>query len=282
MNDLPPTGDRPDSPARDLPPSPIPAAETPSAETVAPASEPPPTAAPIASVPPSTSGWQTAPSSQLEVPGASGHYFATTVTRVAALLVDSIVIGMVSAAIGFVIGIVAAVVSPDSLSSGSLGETSSTADVTLGILAGLAGLAVSYSYFALLWRSRSKATLGQRVFRMQVGNAFDGATLTWRQATIRWVALFGLSILAAVPALAGLGGLAMLVWVIVLLATTATSPTKQGLHDRWAETAVVATGPQNTTLAWGCLIVYVIGTVLLVVVAFAALVALFAAYYTGQ
>lgn len=282
MADVPPTGDRPEPSAPEsdaaLPsPDSMGVSEPPATEAAASSPEPPP-AAPAPPVQPPASGWQTAPSDETEVPGAPGHFFAATVTRVAALLIDSIAVGIVAFAVGFVLSLAAAVVSPDSFDSGTLDETSSAADVMLGILLSLAGLAASYLYFVLLWRSAAKATIGQRAFRMQVGNAFDGATLTWSQATIRWLALFGLGILAAIPVLAGLGGLAILVWMIVLLATTATSPTKQGLHDRWAGSAVVATGSQNTTLAWGCLLAYVIGIALLFVVAFAAVVAFLAAY----
>ena len=142
-------------------------------------------------------------------------------------------------------------------------------------MGGLAGLAVSFLYFGLLWRSAGKATVGQRLFRMQVGNAFDGAILTWEQVAIRWVVLFGFGILALLPVIGGLGGLVGFVWAIVLLVTTTTSLTKQGLHDRWAESAVVATGPQNTTLAWGCLIAYVVAVAVVIVLAFAVLVAFF-------
>jgi hypothetical protein len=38
---------------------------------------------------------------------------------------------------------------------------------------------------------------------------------------------------------AGFSGTALLLWSIVLLVTTAVSPTKQGLHDRFANSAIV-------------------------------------------
>jgi len=114
---------------------------------------------------------------------------------------------------------------------------------------------------------------------MQVGNAFDGAALDARQITIRWLTLFGLGLLALIPILAGIGGTLTVIWDIVLLVTTATSLTTQGIHDRWAGSAVVATGPQNTTLAWGCLIAWVVGILLLVALTAALLVAIVAALY---
>ena len=47
--------------------------------------------------------------------------------------------------------------------------------------------------------------------------------------------------------------------MIVLLITTATSPTKQGLHDRFANTALVSPSGQGASgLAKACLIIVVV------------------------
>ena len=230
---------------------------------------------PAAAQPPAPAAWQpppTAPPKTPEVPGAPGRYFAATVTRVAALLIDGLLLGIIA---GFIFAVVAAIVPGPNFDD----PTRFSAATPAVIVGGLGGLIVSYLYFYLSWRSAGKATPGQRVFKMQVGNAFDGAALTARQITIRWLTLFGLGILSIVPLLGGLGGLATFVWDIVLLVTTASSPTKQGLQDRWAGSAVVATGPQNTGLAWGCLIAYIVGIFLLIIIAIFALVAIFAAFY---
>ena len=102
--------------------------------------------------------------------------------------------------------------------------------------------AISGAYFVWTWTSM-RASPGQRVLGMQVGNAGDGATLTMNQAVIRWVLLgapFGIA--SALTGIGGLGliiSLAALAWFIALLVTTAQSPTKQGLHDRYANTVVV-------------------------------------------
>jgi len=283
MTDIPPTGDRPvpESPSGEVPPAPMtPPAPEPvpgmGAESMLPTPMPsaPP---PIPTAPPPTqSAWQpppAAPPSTPEVPGAPGHYFAATVTRVAALLIDSLVLGFIAVVLGAVVGSFAPAQVQD-LEAG--GIATSTASMLAVTIATLGSLIVSYLYFALLWRSAGKATLGQRVFKMQVGNAFDGAALTWRQATIRWLTLFGLTLLSALPFLVGIGGLAAIIWDIALLVTTATSATKQGIHDRWAGSAVVATGPQNTTLAWGCLIAYIALAVLLLILVLIAFAAFFA------
>lgn len=254
------------------------------APVMAGAAAPPPPPAPVApppatAQPPAPAAWQpppTAPPKTPEVPGAPGRYFAATVTRVAALLVDTILLGIVAV---ILVGIISAVIPNQfDLQTGPTGMPFGPGFA----IAGIAGVIVSYLYFFLSWRSAGKATPGQRLFKMQVGNAFDGATLTTRQITIRWLTLFGLSILSVIPLLAGLGGLATIVWDIVLLVTTASSPTKQGLQDRWAGSAVVATGPQNTGLAWGCLIAYIVGIFVLILLAIFALVAIFAAFYNLQ
>jgi uncharacterized RDD family membrane protein YckC len=195
---------------------------------------------------------------------------------VAALLIDTLLLGIVA---GIVVGILSG------LMPGQFGVDADPTARAFGpgfVVAGLGGLVVSYLYFFLSWRSAGKATPGQRVFKMQVGNAFDGAALTPRQITIRWLTLFGLGILSALPWLAGLGGLVAFIWDIVLLVTTASSPTKQGIHDRWADSAVVATGPQNTTLAWGCLIAWIVGALVIVALAAALIVAIAAALYNMQ
>ncbi len=230
---------------------------------------------PAAAQAPAPAAWQpppTAPPKTPEVPGAPGRYFAATVTRVAALLTDGILLGIIA---GIIFAIVAAFVPGPNFDD----PTRFGAVTPAVIIGGLGGLIVSYLYFFLSWRSAGKATPGQRLFKMQVGNAFDGATLTTRQITIRWLTLFGLGILSVVPLLGGLGGLATIVWDIVLLVTTASSPTKQGLQDRWAGSAVVATGPQNTGLAWGCLIAYIVGIFVIIILAVLALVAVIAAFY---
>ncbi len=288
MSDTPPPRDRPGPPAFEVPPDaagapPLDTAGAPPLDT---AGAPPPDAGgapgsargqaespvwtppPTVTAPPAGSTWgpPPAPPRQPEVPGAPGRYFAATITRVAAFFIDTIVIAILGLVVGGIIGGVGGAVSPGVLSSGAF-----------RILGGLAGIATSFLYFGLLWRSSGKATVGQRIFRMQVGNAFDGAILTWEQVVIRWLILFGFGVVATLPVVGTLGELAGLIWAIVLLVTTASSLTKQGLHDQWADSAVVATGPQNTTLAWGCLIAYAVLAVLLVALALIAL----GAFYAG-
>ena len=49
------------------------------------------------------------------------------------------------------------------------------------------GLAMQAGYFLWFWTGGRRATPGQRVFSLQVGNAFDGRPLTMTQAIARWL-----------------------------------------------------------------------------------------------
>ena len=82
-----------------------------------------------------------------------------------------------------------------------------------------------------------------RVLGLQIGTAGTGATITTDQAVRRWLALGAifsiLQTLNQLPFLGFLIGLAAFGWVIFLLLTTWRSPTKQGWHDVFANTAIV-------------------------------------------
>jgi uncharacterized RDD family membrane protein YckC len=146
-------------------------------------------------------------------------------------------------------------------------------DPTGGGLLSIVSTLVGAAYFILSWSGGRRATLGQRVFKIQVGNAFDGRPLTSTQAFKRWIGLGSvLGLLAVIPStsLYGVASLAELVGTVVLLISTSTSPTKQGLHDRFANSAVVRPIGASTGLATTCLVI-VIG---LLVVAFLSIIAL--------
>ena len=120
------------------------------------------------------------------------------------------------------------------------------------------GLAVSALYFIGSWSGGRRATLGQRLLKIQVGNAFDGRPLTLDQAIRRWLG-FGefIWLIGFVPGLAGFSSLYFL-WALVLLITTAASPTKQGLHDRLANSAVVRPVNAGNGLAISCVVILLI------------------------
>ena len=189
---------------------------------------PPPAAAGPAAAP-AASSWQ-APT--VSAPGIPGYVYADVPNRFIALLIDGfvlfvifVVVGLVLATIGLDAGVMA-------------GET----DLVASIIFAVISLVVGAGYFIYTWTSM-RASLGMRVLGMQVGNAYDGATLTTNQAGRRWLALWGPSIvssaLVGVPVIGNLLSLAVLIYLIYLLYSTATSPTKQGFHDKYANTVVV-------------------------------------------
>lgn len=174
--------------------------------------------------------------------GPAGYYYADVPNRIVAYIIDAIILGV----IGIIVGIVlAAITGPTTTLNPDATDFNDLATVNFGatIISAVVNMIISAAYFIYTWTSM-RATPGQRILGMQVGNASDGATLTVNQATIRWALLGGpLGLASALTTgLPGLGlviGLAALVWFIALLVTTAQSPTKQGLHDRYANTVVV-------------------------------------------
>ncbi len=192
-------------------------------------------------------GWAPPPPPAAEV--APGLTFADTGSRVVAYIVDIVLLAIVGSIVVAIVG----VPTPDFADSGQITGLGSPA-------ATLASALVGFLYFVISWSGGRRATIGQRVFNIQVGNAFDGKALSLEQAIRRWLGLGSwIGLFAIVPSLAGISALIELLWVIVLLITTATSPTKQGLHDRFANTALVSPSGQGASgLAKACLIIVVV------------------------
>jgi uncharacterized RDD family membrane protein YckC len=180
------------------------------------------------------------------VAGPAGLYYADVPNRIIAQVIDAIIVGIVSL---IVFAVLASIVgAPTTLTTvpdpnSILGVRFETHTNFVSVLINtLVAAALSAGYYIYTWTAM-RGTIGQRLLGMQVGNATDGATITMEQAVRRWLAVGGAFTLAqALNPLPGLGlliGLASLVWVIALLVTTAQSPTKQGLHDKFAGTVVV-------------------------------------------
>lgn len=193
-----------------------------------------PPASPAAPSPPPVSGWAAPPPTA--VPGAAGFVYADVPNRIIALVIDAIVLIIISVAVGLVLAAIG-------LSAGGY-----FASATLGVgffVYAVVGFLINAAYFIYSWTSQ-RATLGMKALGMQVGNAFDGKTLTMDQALRRAVALWGPSTVAQFfNGIGGIGpllGLLALIWVIYLLYTTAKSPTKQGFHDTFANSVVVKAG----------------------------------------
>jgi uncharacterized RDD family membrane protein YckC len=195
--------------------------------------QPPP---PAQEAPPPVAGW--AAPSAAPVPGAAGYVYADVPNRVIALIIDAVILAILGAVIGIILAGIG-------LSTGTLITSVATFNPVATIVYGIVGLAVTAGYFIWSWTSM-RASFGMRALGMQVGNAFDGKTLTMDQALRRAVALWGPSALAqffgGIALVGSLLGLLAFLWVLYLLYTTATSPTKQGFHDKFANSVVVKAG----------------------------------------
>lgn len=189
--------------------------------------------------PPSGSQWTAPPAAAgTPVPGAAGFVYADVPNRAIAYIIDAIILFVINIIIGVILGGIigpTVTIGPDFTVQPNFGAS---------LIYAVVSTLISGAYFVWSWTSM-RASPGQRVLSMQVGNAGDGATLTMNQAVIRWVLLgapFGIaSALSGIGFLGLLISLAALAWFIALLVTTAQSPTKQGLHDRYANTVVVKT-----------------------------------------
>ena len=122
-------------------------------------------------------------------------------------------------------------------------------------------LAVQAAYFLWFWTGGRRATPGQRVFGIQVGNAFDGEPLTMAQAITRWLAMgWWLSLLPLLPffAVAVASFAIQAVWIVIVGISMIFSPTKQGIHDRIARSALVRPAGPTSRWAIGCVWLLVI------------------------
>ena len=213
---------------------------------------PPPDSTPAAPPPPpessgSGSQWSAPPPAQPAQPvaSASGFVYADVPNRAIAYIIDVIILFVINIIVSIVIGAILGPATKVSFNSNATDFGNLvTADVNYVtvLVTALVSTAINGVYFVWTW-TNMRGSLGQKVLSMQVGNEGDGKTLTMNQAVTRWIFLgapFGIAgALNPIPALGILIGLAALAWFIALLVTTAQSPTKQGLHDRYAHTMVV-------------------------------------------
>jgi uncharacterized RDD family membrane protein YckC len=162
--------------------------------------------------------------------------YADVPNRIIAYILDAILVGIFTFIVGVILaglGLTAVKVNQD---------LSVSIDYVAAAVQGILGLLISAGYFIYTW-TRMRGTLGMRALGMQIGNAGDGATMTTAQGVRRYVALSAPAILAQVftgiPLIGAVISLAGLIWYIWLLYSTAQSPTKQGWHDKFANTQVV-------------------------------------------
>jgi uncharacterized RDD family membrane protein YckC len=172
--------------------------------------------------------------------GAQGFVYADVPNRAIAYIIDAIILFVINVVLGLVLGtfLPTTTVNPNPTDITNIVTVNFGAVLVMAII----NTAINGLYFVYTWTSM-RASLGQRMLGMQVGNQGDGATLTMQQAIKRWIFLgapLGLaSALSPIPAIGLLIGLAGLAYFIFLLVSTAQSPTKQGFHDKQAGTVVV-------------------------------------------
>ena len=169
-------------------------------------------------------------------PGPAGLLYADVPNRIMALILDIIVLAVIGFALAWLFG---GLVSEPGATDAGGGQL----DVVAFIVVLALQLALSFAYFGGFWTLLG-ATPGMRFLGLRIGDESDGQTVSWRQSLIRWL-LLGLpallsSLAVYVPNAIGLilGALGA-AWLLALLYTMAQSPTKQGLHDRYAHTILV-------------------------------------------
>jgi uncharacterized RDD family membrane protein YckC len=208
-----------------------------------PVDAPPPDPAPAGGPTPGSGlpSWTSQLTSTAPVAGPAGLYYADVPNRTIAYIIDAIILAILNLVVGAIlsgIGLNAFTINSNPTDISNL----LSYNPVVGLIQAVIFAAISGVYFIYTWTTM-RGSPGQKVLGMQVGNATDGQTLTTEQAIKRWLALgapFGVAqALNPLPGLGILIGLAAFVWFIALLVTTAQSPTKQGLHDRYAGTVVV-------------------------------------------
>ena len=187
-----------------------------------------------------------------------GLVFADLYTRFAAYFLDTLLVGILTSVPPTLLGLYDTTVSEpfEPMTRATFVGTS------------IFGLAIQTAYFLWFWTGGRRATPGQRAFNVQVGNAFDGEPLTMNQAIVRWLALgWWINLLVLLPffGLAVVAYAAGAIWWVVLGVSVALSPTKQGIHDRLARSAMVRPAGPTSRWAIGCLWSMVILLVLEVV-----------------
>lgn len=154
---------------------------------------------------------------------------ASTGRRVAAYVVDLLVVFALSTGITYVLGatIGSGLGGPNPFNPGDLPQAAVTV-ISTGL---------DLVYFVGLWVLLGR-TAGMRLLGLRLVSAADGGRLDLRHGLLRWVAItwpYALVIVDMLdPTLAALTSLVTLGWFIVLLVGTARGSRHQGPHDRLA------------------------------------------------
>ncbi len=191
-------------------------------------------------------GWE-APDAGLPPSGVAGYRIAGVGSRVVAWFLDNTLVAFFSVVVS---AIVFAIVG-----SAFVDDAFATSAMSAIIFTG-----IEFLYFVGFWTGGSGATPGMRLLKLRVVAAAGEGSLDIGPAVIRWLA-FGapLVVLSLIEPTSTIASYALLIWLVALLVTTGMSPTRQGLHDRWAGSSVVQPfdAKANTALI-GCLVLALI------------------------
>jgi uncharacterized RDD family membrane protein YckC len=169
------------------------------------------------------------------VPGPAGLFYADVPNRSIAMVID--VVAMIIVYV--IVGLITVAILGTNLGFGTVASTPAL------LAQWLIGQLIWVGYFIYTWVAM-RGTIGMKLLGLQIGHEIDGRTITYEQAAWRFAVLFGpnvvLGLLSSLAPALGLLGFLGLVWLIYVLITMAQSPTKQGIHDKYAHTMVVKAG----------------------------------------
>lgn len=181
--------------------------------------------------------WTSNITAQGTISGPGGLALADLPNRIIAVVIDFIILGIV----GFIVGAILHPILGERISFGGIIVTDVVVPSLVSSLAVAAVMAaVSAGYFIYMWLKMAGATIGMRVLKLQVRDAASGGQISQDQAIKRWAFLAGPWALSFFYSW-GIGFLIsvlVLVYYIYLLVSAAQSPTRQGLHDKQANTVV--------------------------------------------
>jgi uncharacterized RDD family membrane protein YckC len=193
--------------------------------------------------PSSQSSFAQSLTSTAAVPGPPGFYYADVPNRIIAYVIDVILLSVIGIVLAFVLG---GLFGGLTTAAGALDSAGGELNLGAFLVVSIAQLAISLGYFGYSWTA-ARGTPGMKLLGLQIGDESDGHSIDWNQAIIRWLIIGIPSILATFTSYASstlslVFSIIGVAWLIVLLYSIAQSPTKQGLHDRYARTILVKAG----------------------------------------
>lgn len=193
----------------------------------------------------SPTAWTQSLTSTTPLPGPAGLLIADAPNRIIAFVLDVIALAILGMLLALLIG-----GAFGGLATGaSLESAGGGLNVGAFLVVGVAQLGISFGYFGYSWVAL-RGTPGMKMLGLQIGDEADGHSISWNQALLRWLLLGIAATLATypvyVPSAVGLIlGILALAWLGLLLYSMTKSPTKQGLHDRYARTLLVRTARRS-------------------------------------